>query len=101
MIGDHQNSCKKSGRHQLSNAMFWQDQGRETAIEPSELLTAEPAVITNIKFGDTRVTTGEQNLGRQLDMLRAAVCQRIFAEKQSECDIDRPELTACTRSGRW
>jgi DNA invertase Pin-like site-specific DNA recombinase len=63
--------------------------------EPPQLPGAEPAVLTGIKIGYARVSTGSQKLERQLDALRAAGCRRIFAEKQSGRDTDRPELTAC------
>ena len=41
------------------------------------------------------MSTGGQRLERQLDALKAAVCRRVFAEKQSGRDTDRPELAAC------
>ncbi|MGH3149277.1 MAG: recombinase family protein [Streptosporangiaceae bacterium] len=63
--------------------------------EPQEMPGAEPAVLTGIRIGYARVSTGGQKLERQLDALRAAGCRRIFAEKQSGRDTDRPELTAC------
>jgi DNA invertase Pin-like site-specific DNA recombinase len=40
------------------------------------------------------VSTGGQNLDRQIDALTRARCRRIFADKKSGKDTDRPELAA-------
>ena len=41
-------------------------------------------------FGYARVSTKEQNLGRQLKELDAFGCERIYTEKQSGKDFNRP-----------
>ena len=61
----------------------------------TDLLLAEPPAPTDIRIGYARVSTGAQNIGRQTDALKAAGCRRIFAEKKSGRDSERPELTAC------
>ncbi|WP_306535449.1 recombinase family protein [Geobacter sp.] len=48
----------------------------------------------NAIVGYARVSTVEQDLTAQLEQLRAAGCERIYQEKASGAQYDRPELSA-------
>lgn len=45
-----------------------------------------------MKIGYARVSSLDQNLDRQLDSLKKASCQKIFQEKISGKNMERPEL---------
>lgn len=47
-----------------------------------------------MRVGYARVSTDDQNPALQLDALRAAGCEKVFVEKRSGAQRDRPELTA-------
>src|SRR5262249_35087092 len=45
-------------------------------------------------LGYARVSTGSQSLEAQLEALKAAGCERVYAEKRSGADGERKELLA-------
>ncbi len=48
--------------------------------------------MSSTKIGYCRVSTTEQNMTAQLELLHNAGCQEVFEEKISGSHIDRPEL---------
>ena len=67
----------------------------DTSEAPGNLLDPEPAVRTGALIDYARVSTSGQLLDRQQHALAEAGCLRVFADKLSGKDADRPELTAC------
>jgi hypothetical protein len=67
----------------------------DTSEAPGNLLAPEPAVCTGALIGYSRVSTSGQLLDRQQHALAEAGCLRVFADKLSGKDADRPELAAC------
>lgn len=76
------------------------------AIMKGALMTATPAELVldgdpldsiggGARIGYARVSTADQNLRRQVDALTSAGCIRVFEEKLSGKNTERPELQAC------
>jgi len=53
-----------------------------------------------MKIGYARVSTDDQNLDLQRDALARVGCERIYEEKASGRNIERPELVSCLKSLR-
>jgi len=53
-----------------------------------------------LKIGYARCSTEDQNLSLQLEALKAAGCKKIYNEKISGKERERPELTNCLKALR-
>ncbi|MGW1653854.1 recombinase family protein [Streptomyces atratus] len=62
----------------------WADAG-------DEALSAFPANASGVLLGYARVSTKGQNLDRQITLLEGAGCARIFTDKKSGKNAERPE----------
>jgi DNA invertase Pin-like site-specific DNA recombinase len=45
-----------------------------------------------MKIGYARVSTQDQNTARQIEALKAAGCEKVYEEKVSGADMERPQL---------
>jgi hypothetical protein len=84
----------QSSRRRFSTAAGVTAPHPDTSEAPGNLL-ADPAVRTGALVGYARVSTSGQLLDRQQHALTEAGCLRVFADKLSGRDADRPELAAC------
>jgi hypothetical protein len=66
-----------------------------TSEAPATCWPPESAVRTGALISYARVSTSGQLLDRQQHALADAGCLRVFADKLSGKDADRPELAAC------
>ena len=51
-----------------------------------------------MKTGYARVSTGDQNPDLQLAALKAAGCEKIYTDKATGANINRPELAKCLKA---
>jgi DNA invertase Pin-like site-specific DNA recombinase len=66
-------------------------------LTPDDVMEPFPAAAGGLLIGYGRVSTRSQNLDRQIRALTKCGCAKIFTDKLSGKNIDRPELFECLK----
>jgi DNA invertase Pin-like site-specific DNA recombinase len=53
--------------------------------------------ITDMKYGNARISTIDQNADMQLNALQRAGCKKTFTNRRTGATTKRPALTRCVK----
>lgn len=88
---------KKESRHGFSYTSPVTETPTALVLKQDEALEPFPAAIGGLLVGYGRVSTRNQNLDRQIRALTKCGCAKIFTDKLSGKNTDRPEPIECLK----